>query len=463
MSAKDKPSLGVPLRVQSVIKGQSLVAAGSFAPGHLGELTQIVPFEMVDAVLESTAAVQVRVRDLPSRVVVYLLLAGALFAGAGYRQVWARLVAGLEGISVADPGSSALTQARRRVGGAPLRALFDLVKGPAVGDVRWRGLLVCAIDGTSMFAPDSPANLAGYGRQAGTHGGSGYPMLRLLTVVACGTRTVIDAVFGTMKIGETSYAPTLFGCLTPGMLLLGDRMFAVTALIEQITTTGADLLIRCKNGRALPAIRHCGDGSWLARIGAVTVRVIDADIVVTCTDGPRRVERYRLVTTLTDHHRYPATELVELYHQRWEIETSYLELKSTILGGRVLRARTPAGVTQEVYALLITYQALRTAIADAVGNEPDTPTDRASFTIALNTARDQVIHAANVITNTTIDLIGKIGHAVPNNPLPTRRHRTSPRVVKRAISKHRAKGNIDRNTYKTSINVHIRPGLTNDP
>jgi hypothetical protein len=125
------------------------VASGRFAPGHLGELTQIVPFEMVDEVLASTRRTQARVRDLPSRVVVYLLLAAGLFAESGYRQVWARLVAGLDGLAVATPTSSALAQARRRVGVAPLRALFNLLAGPPAGAPRWRGLLLCAIDGTT--------------------------------------------------------------------------------------------------------------------------------------------------------------------------------------------------------------------------------------------------------------------------------------------------------------------------
>ena len=437
-----------------------VVAAGPFAPGHLGELTQIVPFEMVDAVLESTRTVQARVRALPSRVVVYLLLAAALFSELGYGQVWARMTAGLDGISVADPVSSALTQARRRIGVKPLRELFDLVRGPAAGAARWRGLLVCAIDGTSMFTPDTPANLASFGRVGGGNGPSGYPMLRMLTVVACGTRTVLDAVFGTLSVGETNYAPKLLGCLHQGMLLLADRNFAAADLIEQVAATGADLLFRAKSNRKLPVIGHCGDGSWLSRIGTTTVRVIDAQIVVRLAGGPPRTERYRLITTLTDHRRYPATELVAHYHQRWEIETSYLELKSTILGGRVLRARTPDGIAQEIYALLVTYQALRIAMSDATGTDT---ADRAGFSIALNTARDQVIQAAGVIADTTIDFIGKIGHAVLDHLLPARRRRTSPRVVKRAISKHRAKGDIDRNSYKIAVDVTINGHLTTGP
>src|SRR4051794_12494257 len=143
--------------MDSVIGRVVRVAAGPFAPGHIGEVTRIVPFEMVDAVVAQTRARQRRVRDLPSRVVVYLLLAAGLFADLGYGQVWTRMIAGLGGsggLSVAVPTAGALAQARRRIGVAPLRALFDLLRGPAAGvsvrGVRWRGLVVTAIDGTIL-------------------------------------------------------------------------------------------------------------------------------------------------------------------------------------------------------------------------------------------------------------------------------------------------------------------------
>ena len=162
-----------------------------------------------------------------------------------------------------------------------------------------------------------------------------------------------------------------------------------------------------------------------------------------------------IVTTLTDPARYPATDLAVLYHERWEVETAYLELKSTILGGRVLRARTPDGIEQEIWALLVTYQALRTAIADAASTAPGANPDRASFTIALNTARDQVTLAAGVIADSSIDLAGQIGRLVLANLMPPRRLRISPRVVKRAISKYNARGKIDRTTYKATIDIAI--------
>jgi len=162
---------------------------------------------------------------------------------------------------------------------------------------------------------------------------------------------------------------------------------------------------------------------------------------------------------LLDHHRYTASELITLYHRRWEIETAYLELKSSILGGRVLRARTPTGIEQEVYALLLTYQLLRTAIADATTTRTDVDPDRASFSIAYHTARDQLIQAANVLADTVIDLVGTIGRHVLANLMPTRRLRVCPRIVKRAISKYQARGpNIDRASYKATLKIDILAG-----
>jgi hypothetical protein len=435
------------------------VAAGRFAPGHLGELTQIVPFEMVDAALSETGRMQRRIRSLPSRVVIYLLLAGALFAECGYLQVWVRLTGGLDGLAVATPCAAALAAARRRIGAAPLRALFDLLRGPGAGPatpgVWWHGRLVVAFDGTSMCCADTPADLAVYCKGGGHHGGTGYPMIRLLALVACGTRAVLAATFGPTTVGETGYARDLLATMGPGMVVLGDRNFAAADLMEDIAERGADLLIRVKNGRRLPVCARCGDGSWLSRIGRVEVRVICCQITVATTAG-RRSETYQLVTTVLDAD-CPATELVRLYHERWEIETTYAELKQSILGGRVLRARTPAGIEQEIYALLITYQVLRIAIADAtIGTDVDP--DRGSFTVALHAARDQVIKAAGVIADTVIDLVGVIGRQVLNHPLPDRRCRTSPRVVKRAISKfaaHTASGRLHGPSYQATVSIDV--------
>jgi hypothetical protein len=447
------------LGIQSVITRTVTVAEGRFAPGHLGELTQLMPFEMVDEALAQTKAVQLRVRELPSRVVVYLLLAACLFPELGYRGVWCKLTAGLAGLPVVAPAPGALAQARRRWGSAPLRWLFDLLRGPAavprLRGVWWRGLLVCAVDGTTVTVPDSAANLARFTKQAGNHGGAGYPQARLLALVACGTRTLLDAVFGPTTKGETSYAPALLRSLHQGMIVLLDRNFAAAKLIAAIARTHAEVLVRVKTGRKLPVLARYRDGSYLSLLGTTRVRVIEAQITIATRAG-RRTGIYRLATTLLDHRACPAAELIRLYHERWEIETAYLELKSTILGGKVLRARTPTGAGQEIYPLLITYQLLRTAMADATTASPGTDPDRASFTIAWQTARDQLTLAADVIAGTVIDLIGTIGQHVLAGLLPARRLRISPRIVKRAISKYQARGpSIDRTSYKATISIDI--------
>lgn len=435
------------------------VAAGVFAPGHLGELTQFIPFEMVDEVLAVTRRTQQRIRLLPARVVVYLVLAGCLFTELGYGQVWQKLTAGLGGLDLTEPSSGTLREARQRLGSAPLRALFDLLRGPAVTTarhvVRWRGLLVTAIDGTTMSVADAEKVRTRYRNQRGNHGGAGYPALRLSVLLTCGTRSIIDAVFSPTGTGELDQARTLARSLQAGMLLLADRNYAAADLIKTLAATGADLLIRCKYGRRLPVITHYRDGSWLSTIGTVRVRVIDAQISIATTDGTR-TSGYRLITTLLDPRAHPASELINLYHRRWEIETAYMEIKSSILGGRVLRARTPDGIDQEIYALLTTYQVLRTAMTDATDSQPATSPDRASFTTALNTARDQLTNAAGVIADTVIDLVGVIGRAVLANLLPDRRTRVKTRMIKRSNSKYQARGpNIDRRSYKATIAIDI--------
>jgi Insertion element 4 transposase N-terminal/Transposase DDE domain len=434
------------------------VAAGVFAPGHLGELTRLVPFEMVDEVLAATRRTQARVRLLPARVVMYLLLAGVLFAELGYRQVWAKLGSGLDALPIASPSGSALRQARQRLGPGPVRALFDLLRGPAAtaaSQVRWQGLLLAVIDGTSLVVPDSPANTGRYTKHRCVNGSSGYPQLRLSALLTCGTRSVIDAVFDPVSTGELDQARVLTRSLGPGMLLLADRNYAAADLLAAFTATGAHLLIRAKANRRLPILRRLPDGSWLSRIGALPIRVIEAQISITTTTGTR-TGHYRLITTLLDPGTHPADQLIRLYHERWEIETAYLELKSSILNGRVLRARTPEGIDQEIHALLIVYQLLRTAMVDATDSRPGLDPDRASFTIALNTARDQLIHAAGIITDTVIDLVGVIGAHVLANLLPTRRTRVKTRMIKRSNSKYQARGpNIDRHSYQATTSIDI--------
>ena len=448
---------------QSVITRQIVVAGGVFAPGHLGELTRIIPFEMVDAVLADCGAMQRRVRKLPARVVVYLLLAAALFEPIGYLAVWRKLTGALDGTAVKVTGA-ALWQARTRLGPAPLRALFELLSGPAAAPRTsgswWRGLLVCAIDGTTLDVPDTAGHRARLGKQDNQYATAGYPQLRLVALVACGTRAIIDAVFGPTADGETVYLPRLLRCLHAGMIVLLDRGLSSNALLAATAGTHADFLARLSATRKPPVLARLPDGSFLSVLGSTEVRIIDCQITIATTAGTR-TGTYRLATTLLDHRRYPAFELVKLYHQRWEIESAYFEIKKTMLGRRVLRARTLPGITQEIYALLTVYQALRIAISDTTLTAPGTDPDRASFTIALHAAREQAIQAAGVIAGETIDLAGAIGRHILAGLLPARRLRVSPRAVKRPLSRYAYKSlRVDRRTYKATISIDL---LTNPP
>jgi hypothetical protein len=449
-----------PLSGQCVITREIAVAEGAFAPGHLGELTQIVPFEMVDAALAECGATQRRVRKLPARVAVYLLLAGALFEECGYLAVWARLTAALGSLPLPQITATGLWHARARLGVRPLRALCDLLRGPAAAirttGARWAGLLVVAIDGTCLDVPDDPATRARLGKGSNQYTtASGYPQILLVALVACGTRAIIDAVFGPRSRGETACGQRLARSLRPGMIVLLDRGFASNAFLEAAAGTGAALLARLTANRKPPVLRRFPDGSFLSRLGALEVRIIECQITIATAAG-RHTGIYRLATTLLDPCRYPAFDLVKLYHERWEVESAYFAIKKTMLGRRVLRARTMSGIAQEIYALLIVYQVIRIAISDATATIPGADPDRASFSVALQVARDQVIQATGVIAGTVIDLVGTIGRAVLTHPMPPRRLRVSPRAVKRPLSRYAYKSlRIDRRTYKATISIDI--------
>ncbi|MFD8338961.1 IS4 family transposase [Streptomyces solisilvae] len=445
---------------QCVISREIAVADGVFAPGRLGELTQIVPFEMVDEVLSECGATQLRLRKLPARVVVYLLLAATLFEECGYPAVWSKLTSALGSLPVPKVTATGLWHARCRLGARPLQALFDLLRGPAsairTAGVRWAGLLVVAIDGMHLDVPDAPDLRARLGKGVNQYtAASGYPQVLLVALVACGTRAVIDAAFGPRKPGEPLLGRRLLRSVHAGMIVLLDRGFATNAFLQAVDGTGADFLARLSAARKPPVLRRFDDGSFLSRIGTAQVRIIECEITIATTTG-RTTAVYRLATTLLDPRRYPAFELVGLYHERWEVESAYFAVKQSMLGRRVLRARTPPGIAQKIYALLTTYQVLRTAIADTTSTAPGTAPDRASFSIALQTARDQVIQAANVIADTTIDLIGAIGRAVLEHLMPARRLRVSPRAVKRPRSGYAYKSlRVDRRTYKATISIDI--------
>ena len=450
-----------PAAMTAQVTTTSTVAAGVFAAGHLGELTQQVPFELVDEVLEQTRATQQRLRELPSRVGVYFVLALGLFPALGYRKVWGKLVAGLRGLGVPCPSDKALRDLRRRLGPVPVKELFEVLAGPVAGPhtpgVRFGRFRTVAFDGcTSIKVADSDRNRAWLGKLRAARGVTGYPAVELMTLVETGTRALLGAVFGPPAVGETDYARRLLGLLGPDMLVLADRGFDGAEFLAELAATGADFLVRLRNNRRLPVLARCEDGSFLSRLGKHTVRIICADIIVTCADGTRYAATYRLATTLLDPRRYPARVLIALYHERWEHELTYLALRHTLLEGRVLRSADPPGLEQELWALLALYQSLRRAMVTAVETVPGTDPDRASFTTALITAQDLLVRGQGVVTD-RVDLAGDIGRAVLADLLPPRRPRTSVRKVKSPLSRYNKKDphRPDRSTPITALTITI--------
>ena len=302
------------------------VAAGAFAPGHLGELTRIVPFELADAVLAEEGGLERRVRLLPSRVGLYFLLAMCLFPQPGYLGVWGKLTAGLRVLGLAAPSAKALRDLRRRIGIAPARRLFEVLAGP-LGQPRTPGVMFAgyrtvSFDGCkSLKVPDTPANRGWLGKMNASLGVAGYPVIQLMTLVETGTRALLGAAFGSTATGELDWARQLLHLLDKTMLVLMDRGFDGGDFLAEVAGTGAQFLARLNASRRPPVLRHLPDGSFTSVIGGVKVRVIAAEVTVTCHDGTSYGGWYRLATTLLDHEAFPSAALMALYHERWEHES----------------------------------------------------------------------------------------------------------------------------------------------
>jgi hypothetical protein len=376
---------------------------------------------------------------------VYFVLALGLFEHIGAALVWGKLVAGLVGLPIPCPSEKALRDLRRRIGAAPFKALFQVLAGPlaqpSTPGVRYRRWRTVAFDGcSSLKVPDHERNRGWLGRIVRRFGVDGYPKLMLMTLCETGTRGLLGAAFGPAAAGERAYALQLVHLLTRDMLLLTDRGFDGNDLLESIVATGAQVLARCKASRRPPVLAVLPDGSYLTRIAGLKLRVIEARVKVTGSDGSQVTGLYRLITTLTDHRTDPAGALIRLYHERWEIESAYYALRHTLLKGRVLRSKDPAGIEQEMWALLTLYQAIRAVMVTAVETVPGTDPDRAGFTIAVEAARDSLTTATGILPATDpggkLDLAGRIGTAVLAGLLPPRRPRFSVRTVKCGISRY---------------------------
>lgn len=386
----------------------------------LGVLTRLVPRHLVDEVLAETGRRERRVRLLPARMVVYYVMALALFFGDGYEEVMRRLVGSLRQMGVwrqgwVVPSTAALTKARARLGPEPLEVLFERVAvpmAPAGLPGAWcAGRRVMAVDGTNVDLPDTTDNVAEFGYPSG---GGAFPQVRMVALAEAGTHAVTAVATGRARVGERELFVELLSHLGSGMLVLADRGFLSYELWGQAIATGADLCWRAKSSTDLPVLEVLPDGSFLSQLWEPTaakrrreqvrthvrhlaevpghdVRIIEYQ-VIDRHGQDEEPDTYRLVTTLLDPEQAPATELCALYHRRWELESTFAEIKTSQRGpGIILRSKSPPMVRQELYALLLTHYAIRELMVHASeADEGDAELERLSFVRSLRLVRRHV-------------------------------------------------------------------------
>jgi len=361
----------------------------------LGVITKFFPLEKIHAVLAETQRASVRQRDLPAHVVVYYVIALALYMRSSYREVLRCLLEGVQWLL--DPsavvkvaGKSGISQARARLGSEPLQKLYEAVVAP-IAEKRTKGAWyrewrLISLDGSTLDTADTSENVRAFGRPGASRGASAFPKIRFVALLENGTHVLWAARMSKYRTDEITLARGVVPALRKGMLCLADRFFPGYKLWHTASQTGADLLWRTRRNARLDVDRRLSDGSYLSRIYAstsdrrnlrrgITVRVIDYRL-----NGVKDTEPlYRLITTILDPAQAPATELAALYHERWEIETAMDELKTHLRGAQiVLRSKTPELVKQEFWGLLMAHYAIRGLMHEAALQADEDP-DRLSF------------------------------------------------------------------------------------
>jgi hypothetical protein len=390
----------------------------------LGVLTRMVTQELVDDVLLRTKSKEVRNRGLPARVVVYFVLAMALFSRDSYEEVMRKLVQGLRSILILKkewkvPTSSAFTKARTRLGVEPMREIFDIVAVPcamrSTAGAWKRGRRLMAIDGVEIDAPDTPENAERFGYSGvKKKDKSAFVKVPAMALAECGTHAVVEVEIGTDADSEHSLVDRLVAVtdkLDTGMLVLTDRGLYSHNLLTKIVETGADACMRVSATLDLPVLRWFSDGSFLSYIAepdaknparqklkSGQVKITDlpgAHVRVVEYEVPNRGdackrELFTLVTNIVDPGAMTSVDLAEAYHERWEVELTFDEIETHQRGGAVvLRSKLPDLVIQELYGYLITHYGIRQLMTEAA-DQAELDPDRMSFTRSLNVIRRQV-------------------------------------------------------------------------
>lgn len=372
----------------------------------LGVVTKTFPGETIDRILQETGRQSQRQRNLPARVMVYYVIALAFYADASMTEVLRCLLEGLRWLArpeqdVRVSGKSGISQARTRLGEAPVRALYRQAVAPIAQEQSkgawYRGWRLVSIDGSTWEVADTPENAAAFGRPGASRGQSAYPQLRFVTLAENGTHVLFGAEVGDYGTGEATLARGVVGHLRPDMLCLADRGYVGFDLWCLAVKSGAALLWRVRRNQVLACIERLEDGSYLSKLygsekdrrqdrNGRAVRVVEYRL--TGIEGTEEI--YRLVTTITDPNKAPAPELAALYHERWEIETALGEVKTHLKGkNTVLRSRTPTLVRQEFFGFLLAHFAVRSLIHEAALKVERDP-DKLSFLHAVRVIRRKI-------------------------------------------------------------------------
>jgi Insertion element 4 transposase N-terminal/Transposase DDE domain len=369
----------------------------------IGVLTTTIPMKQIKAVLAAQGRTSRRQRELPAHITAYYVICLALFMQVSYREVLSCLLEGLAwllgpGQAVKITGKSGISQARTRLGWEVMRQLYEEIVKPIAGEATrgawYRDWRLVSLDGSTMAVADEKENAQAFGRPSGRRGPGAYPQIRFVSLVENGTHVLFGARLGSYHTGEMALAEEVITGLHKGMLCLADRNFFNYRLWNLARAGGADLLWRIKKDWRLPVEQRLPDGSYLTQVypsararrrreEGVTVRVIEYRL-----EGvPEADPFYRLVTTVLDPAQAPAEELAALYHERWEIEGAFDELKTHLRGAKiVLRSKTPALVRQEFYGLLLAHFAVRGLMHEAALKAGEDP-DRLSFLHAVRVIR----------------------------------------------------------------------------
>lgn len=353
------------------------LGSGARLSDYLGAslLARVYPAELVHRTLDEHEVNSQRVRSLPAVATTYYCMALSLYPEAAYEDVFAVVAQGLAWMqgsrAIATVAKSSISAARSKIGFAPLQTLHERACVPLADATRqphafYAGLRLVAMDGSNFEVPDEEANAAEFGYPGSRTGRAAYPQAQCAILVECATHAVIAANLGAYRVAEWEVSKPLLKRLTPGMLCLADRGFNGYEHWKAAIQTGAQQLWRCVANRQLPVVKALDDGSYLSviypdvksrrsRNGEITLRVIEYNLA----GVPDADERYRLVTTLLDPVQAPALELATLYHERWEVEGVFDELKTHLVQRRrTLRSKTPDGVRQEFYGWVLAHYAV---------------------------------------------------------------------------------------------------------